>query len=313
MKVNIPKFECKRCSHKWSPRQSEIRMCPKCKSPYWDTPKKTGGKTMKTILILLTLSVPCFSDEVLLKDGRRIDFKSLEDTGETYTIVTPEGVRMVVKRSEVTGFEKTEPVSPLTGATMSFGKKDKLDSVDLLKKVETDKDFLAGAWKFQQDGSLLLTAPAVVEHGTCQIRYTPASEEYNLTLTMERTEGDDNIGVTLQIPGGRQCQYYFDIQKGKCSAILVPGGPDGHTKASAPAPGRQFAVKKPHTVVFMVRRAGLVVQVDGKDVTTFRSDWTNVEPLGGPKVGGAQDKGAFAISALASGIRISKAVLTQKP
>lgn len=268
---------------------------------------------MKTILILLTLSVPCFSDEVLLKDGRRIDFKSLEDTGETYTIVTPEGVRMVVKRSEVTGFEKTEPVSPLTGATMSFGKKDKLDSVDLLKKVETDKDFLAGAWKFQQDGSLLLTAPAVVEHGTCQIRYTPASEEYNLTLTMERTEGDDNIGVTLQIPGGRQCQYYFDIQKGKCSAILVPGGPDGHTKASAPAPGRQFAVKKPHTVVFMVRRAGLVVQVDGKDVTTFRSDWTNVEPLGGPKVGGAQDKGAFAISALASGIRISKAVLTQKP
>jgi hypothetical protein len=218
---------------------------------------------------------------------------------------------MVVKRSDVTGFEKTEPAVALTGASMSFGKKDKLDSVDLLKKIETDKDFLTGSWKFNPDGSLVLAAPAVVEHGTCQIRYTPTSEEYNLTVTMERTEGEDNIGVTLQLPGGRQCQYYFDIHKGKFSGILTPGAP--YTKASVPAPGRQFAVKKPRTVVFMVRKTGLVVQVDGVDVTTLRSDWTNISPFGGPQAGGAQAKGTFAISALASGLRVSKLVLTQKP
>jgi hypothetical protein len=33
--------ECKRCNHKWLPRKKvQIRICPKCKSPYWDIAKK---------------------------------------------------------------------------------------------------------------------------------------------------------------------------------------------------------------------------------------------------------------------------------
>jgi len=36
MKVKIYKIECKRCGHRWIPRKTDIRMCPKCKSPYWD-------------------------------------------------------------------------------------------------------------------------------------------------------------------------------------------------------------------------------------------------------------------------------------
>lgn len=38
---------CLRCGHAWIPRgisvkdgKIEIRSCPKCKSPYWDKPKK---------------------------------------------------------------------------------------------------------------------------------------------------------------------------------------------------------------------------------------------------------------------------------
>lgn len=37
---------CYRCEHKWVPRDDETpRVCPKCKSPYWDIPrgKKSGG------------------------------------------------------------------------------------------------------------------------------------------------------------------------------------------------------------------------------------------------------------------------------
>ena len=38
--------ECLRCGHKWLPRQQEIRICPKCKSPYWDKAKaKEPNKT----------------------------------------------------------------------------------------------------------------------------------------------------------------------------------------------------------------------------------------------------------------------------
>lgn len=40
MKINITKLECKRCKHKWVPTKEEIRICPKCKSPYWDRDKK---------------------------------------------------------------------------------------------------------------------------------------------------------------------------------------------------------------------------------------------------------------------------------
>jgi len=43
LKIVLPKpLTCKRCGHEWVPRQVDVRICPKCKSPYWDVPKKGG-------------------------------------------------------------------------------------------------------------------------------------------------------------------------------------------------------------------------------------------------------------------------------
>ena len=39
MKVKIHELECTRCGHKWIPRKSDVRLCAKCKTPYWETPK----------------------------------------------------------------------------------------------------------------------------------------------------------------------------------------------------------------------------------------------------------------------------------
>ena len=44
-KVTIKKRRCLRCEHRWYPKPKEGKVtkpmvCPKCKSPYWDTPKK---------------------------------------------------------------------------------------------------------------------------------------------------------------------------------------------------------------------------------------------------------------------------------
>lgn len=34
-------YKCERCTHQWVPRnESNPRVCPKCKSPYWDRPRK---------------------------------------------------------------------------------------------------------------------------------------------------------------------------------------------------------------------------------------------------------------------------------
>jgi len=40
MKIQLNKLKCGRCGHNWTPRKEEVRICPKCKSPYWDKPKK---------------------------------------------------------------------------------------------------------------------------------------------------------------------------------------------------------------------------------------------------------------------------------
>ena len=42
-RIKLIGYRCERCSHEWVPRESDQkpRVCPKCKSPYWDTPSQT--------------------------------------------------------------------------------------------------------------------------------------------------------------------------------------------------------------------------------------------------------------------------------
>jgi predicted Zn-ribbon and HTH transcriptional regulator len=43
--VTIKGYQCERCGHIWAPREDETpKVCPKCKSPYWDRPRKIEGK-----------------------------------------------------------------------------------------------------------------------------------------------------------------------------------------------------------------------------------------------------------------------------
>lgn len=41
-RVKLSGYECARCAHQWVPRarDHEPRVCPRCKSPYWDVPRK---------------------------------------------------------------------------------------------------------------------------------------------------------------------------------------------------------------------------------------------------------------------------------
>lgn len=42
--ADLKEFKCLRCGHGWLPRQREVRICPKCKSAWWDKPKQTKAK-----------------------------------------------------------------------------------------------------------------------------------------------------------------------------------------------------------------------------------------------------------------------------
>lgn len=43
-KVTLDGYRCERCDHEWVPRdkEQEPTVCPKCKSPYWNKPRKSG-------------------------------------------------------------------------------------------------------------------------------------------------------------------------------------------------------------------------------------------------------------------------------
>ncbi len=43
--IQIKGYKCERCKHEWVPRAKEYpTICPSCKSPYWDKPRKNGTK-----------------------------------------------------------------------------------------------------------------------------------------------------------------------------------------------------------------------------------------------------------------------------
>lgn len=43
-KIKIPTLKCKRCGYEWTPRKEDVRLCPNCKSAYWDKPRENEKK-----------------------------------------------------------------------------------------------------------------------------------------------------------------------------------------------------------------------------------------------------------------------------
>ena len=44
VKLTVDGYRCERCRHEWIARKKEEypKVCPKCKSPYWDKPRKNS-------------------------------------------------------------------------------------------------------------------------------------------------------------------------------------------------------------------------------------------------------------------------------
>jgi predicted Zn-ribbon and HTH transcriptional regulator len=45
IKITVDGFSCERCGHKWIPKKKDHpHVCPKCKSAYWDIPRKNKSE-----------------------------------------------------------------------------------------------------------------------------------------------------------------------------------------------------------------------------------------------------------------------------
>lgn len=43
-RITLPHYTCLRCGHEWTPRiETKPMTCAKCRSPYWDIPRKKAG------------------------------------------------------------------------------------------------------------------------------------------------------------------------------------------------------------------------------------------------------------------------------
>lgn len=69
------------------------------------------------IILVLILVAPSGGDEILLRDGRRIPWKTVTDEGEVYAVETKDGGKLKLKKSEVEKFIVDRPESkPLAGS-----------------------------------------------------------------------------------------------------------------------------------------------------------------------------------------------------
>ena len=52
-RVTLEGYKCERCGHIWVPRsttEGDPIICPRCKSPYWNKPRRMEGKKQEVVI-----------------------------------------------------------------------------------------------------------------------------------------------------------------------------------------------------------------------------------------------------------------------
>lgn len=227
-----------------------------------------------TLFALLLIFTKAAADELKLKSGKSIEWTDLHDGGDVYEITTPQGTKITVRKDEVESLVPKKPIEVLTGATISFDKKKKLETIDLLATVDIRRDTVSGPWK--KNGRSLSGGPGAAESvNKFQFAgFTSIPEDYDLTAVVEKKDATNGIWFGL-IGGGRQFLVGFDSLKCSASGIVCKG--ENNVKEGRIVPGHFFISKGPRTLRFMVRKDALVVQVDGKDFIAWRADWNLID------------------------------------
>lgn len=227
---------------------------------------------MKHLLILFLLTdATSWADEIQTKDGKKVEFKNLSDEGDHWELTTPTGTKVTVMKSDFSAFIPSGVKDvPLTGAQFTFDKKRKLQTLDLLAKVDPSKDVISPEVKVQAGGLSCKGGGARI-----QFNYTPP-EEYDLTLNVEVKDDKGVLYVGL-VGGGRQ--FCFGLGWSSAGPEQVNGQCMWDT--SIAIQGKFFKTPGPKTVVFMVRREVLIVTVDGKDFFGWKAEWDklSVRPI----------------------------------
>lgn len=250
-------------------------------------------KSFAAFVLLLGTSS---ADELILKDGKKIEWVTLHSDNDSYEVTTPQGTKVIVKKVEVDKIIPSSFAGPLTGATFAFDKKRKLETVDLLAKIDPKKGVVTGSASL--NGGKLSGGPDFTK---VVIPFTPPADEYDITIVVEREKEGDGLGFTF-IGGGNQCMVTIDAQGGTLSGIQLVGGQNIFENGLS-LQGRILDLKKPRTLTLMVRKEALLIQLDGKDWFAWKADWSKVAM---PQVHMIPGRNQFGIGLSQNSVQISK-------
>lgn len=226
-------------------------------------------KTVTACLLgILTLATFGHADTLILKDGRKIEWISIRDLGDSYEVETPDKKKVSIKRADVDRFIQGQPVSSLTGATMTYERPKNVAAVNLLGQIQPKRDAINGDWRLAAGGLSISPAASAVAYRIAVPVAPP--EEYDVEATIEMKEGEGEVIIGL-VAGGHQFGIVFESLTG---VSLVDGQP--HYSNPTAVPGRVFAAKKPRTIVCAIRKTGLAVYVDNTRHLVWEGDWKNV-------------------------------------
>ncbi len=221
---------------------------------------------MKTMAAILILALPCLADEIVMKDGRRIPWRSVADDGENYAVETRDGKKIKVKKVDVDHFNapSDEPISaPLTGATVDPGKKPATaPPIDILLKGKVD-----AGWKYM--GRMLVGTASFPNRSIVTFDHEPLGDDYDLTLTVERADDgkkDFDLGI---VTAAGTCAYHFDAWDATKSCLALLGGQEGEYTG-----GQVFKKGKPRQIKAEVRKDGITLKLDGRDFWKGKVDWS---------------------------------------
>ncbi len=217
---------------------------------------------MRSILccsVLLMLSSRASADTLILKDGRKLEWSVMADKGDTLEVELITGTKVTVKKDQIERVIFGKLPEVLTGASITFDKKKKLEVFDIMSKIDPIK--VLGGSATLKNGVVTLGPQAMV-HTKLPTGFTPPVE-YDLSMVVERKGpiGEFLVGI---VAGGKQTVITFDAYKNSLSGVMLY---DGQGLMSNPdAYKKPVFEKQARTLTFMVRNEGFVVRIDSQDV-----------------------------------------------
>lgn len=203
------------------------------------------------------------ADTLLLKDGRKLEWSSMTDHGDSLEVQLVSGAKVNIKKDDVDRVSFVSKVpSLLTGASITFDKKRKLEVFDALAKTDVTK--VSGGGASLRRGVLTVN-PTPMAQTKIPLNFTPPAE-YDLSMVVERVSpsGEFSIGV---VAGGKQVAISFDAYRGTVSGVMwydqkgLIDNPDAYK--------RPIFGKQPRAITVMVRNEGFVARVDNQDIVAI--------------------------------------------